>query len=754
MAEGCTLSRRPKVGSSTGVRTRVGGVFCLLLGVGVATGGTVAAASDQGRIRSEFQKICRTFQESDEPYYGRRPAQELVRLIESEGETADRTQILGHRLAWELIKLARTEEAIQLLERLLEKPGLAEPARLRLLVYLVMAHLQKGEDENCVLRHSAASCLLPISKGAVHALPQDARRAGDLCLQILKLRPGEVRAMWLLNLSRMVSGDYPQGVPAAFRLPEQTFQAQGAFPRWWDLAPGLGVDVVDLAGGAIMDDFDGDGLLDLVTSSWDPCDSLKAFRNDGHGGFENVTAAWGLEPQLGGLNLIQADYDNDGRLDLLVLRGGWLENGRVRNSLLHNELGEGAGRFVDVSRQAGLAEPAYPTQTAAWADFDGDGDLDVYIGNEASRDGSPYPSQLFRNNGKGAFTDIASPAGVANLRLAKGVAWGDIDNDGDPDLYVSNKGPNRLYRNNGDGSFTDIAAEAGVTQPEGWSFATWFFDYNNDGRLDLFVIDYDLSSAEVKAYYFGEPVQAGHPRLYQNEGNSFVERADQLALNRPLLAMGANYGDLDNDGWLDIYLGTGDAGFESLIPNVMLRNERAKRFEDVTFSGGFGHLQKGHGIAFGDIDNDGDQDLLHQLGGFYPGDAYGNALFENPTSGANWVTLRLEGQQANRFGVGARIEVTVEEAGGPRSVHLLAGSGGSFGGSSLQQEIGLGQARRIVRIRVAWPGSGTVQTFAQVAINRIYRVVESEPELAAVDTPPVPLERSRPQNHSHRHPQR
>jgi len=163
-----------------------------------------------------------------------------------------------------------------------------------------------------------------------------------------------------------------------------------------------------------------------------------------------------------------------------------------------------------------------------------------------------------------------------------------------------------------------------------------------------------------------------------------------------------------------------------------LRNRGGTAFSDVSFAGGFAHLQKGHGVAFGDIDNDGDQDLFHQLGGFYPGDAYANALFENPGFGSSWVTLRLEGRGANRFGVGARIAVTVREPGGSRTIHVLAGSGGSFGGSSMQQEIGLGRAVAIEEIQIRWPGSDTRQRFEDVAPNRIYRVVEGKAELEVV----------------------
>ena len=173
-------------------------------------------------------------------------------------------------------------------------------------------------------------------------------------------------------------------------------------------------------------------------------------------------------------------------------------------------------------------------------------------------------SQLFRNDGDGTFTDVASAAGVTNDRFAKGVAWGDFDDDGDPDLYVSNIGRNRLYRNEGDGTFVDVAPELGVTAPEGRSFATWFFDYDNDGRLDLFVADYGSSRDQMAVYLLGgDPTGEGRPFLYRNLGGRFREVGAELGLVEPSLPMGANFGDLDNDGYPDIYLGTGTPSYES-----------------------------------------------------------------------------------------------------------------------------------------------------------------------------------------------
>ena len=739
-----------------------------MLGRGLAATAMLAApfaavVSPASGAAVDFAESCRQLKAGSNPYFGTGIVDVLREDLASAGASTLSATRVG--LGRELLRLGNTAEAIEHLSAAIEMmpaPPAGDPVTHSLAEWsLALAHLQRAEDLNCIhhpsleeagtehastgeptqrVSRSADSCILPLAPSAVHARPEHARAAGDGFLAILT-RTGatrrQVRARWLLNLARRLSGDFPEGVPAEFRIDESVFRDSFAGNRWRNRGPRLGVDVLDLAGGAVVDDFDGDGLLDLVTSTWDPCGPVRAFRNNGRGGFEDMGATWGLADQVGGLNLVHADYDDDGHLDLLVLRGAWLlEDGRIRNSLLRNELHGASGSFVDVTEAAGLAEPAYPTQTAAWGDYDGDGDLDLYVGNEAT-EAHAFPSQLFRNRGDGTFEDVSAAAGVANLRYAKGVAWGDVDNDGDLDLYVSNFGSNRLYVNQ-EGSFVDVAVPVGVTEPERESFASWFFDYDHDGDLDLYVGDYRSQATEVMASFAGEATGAGQPLLYRNDCGPdpgcggrlrMTEVSRELGIERPAMPMGANYGDLDNDGWLDFYLGTGEPDLASLMPNVMYRYN-GRRFEEVTFAGGFGHLQKGHGVAFGDLDGDGDMDLLHQLGGFYPGDSFGNALFENPGNGNAWVTLQFAGGGtarggANRFGVGSRVGLLVEGPGGERrTIRRLVGSGGSFGGNSMQLEVGLGNAVRIVEIRVRWAGSNTEQAFREVEPQGVYRIVE------------------------------
>ena len=210
-----------------------------------------------------------------------------------------------------------------------------------------------------------------------------------------------------------------------------------------------------------MEDFDNDHDLDLVVSNMDTAQQIRLFINQGDGTFEDHTEVAGLLGITGGLNLIQADYNNDGFVDFFVLRGAWFgDAGCIPNSLVRNN---GDGTFTDVTIPAGLANVSYPTQTGGFADFDLDGDLDLFIGNEDLGQ-RPYRSQLFQNNGDETFTDIGATAGVSENLYTKGSVWGDFDGDRYPDLYVSNLGaPNRLFRNQGDGTFTDVAPELGVS---------------------------------------------------------------------------------------------------------------------------------------------------------------------------------------------------------------------------------------------------------------------------------------------------
>ncbi len=696
-----------------------------------------ADASPHVSHRAEFEAIAARLAASENPYVGRgqlaRQRTELARIVEP--STQRLTLLMEH--AFDLLRCGETDEALARIadaQAVATALGMPDAARLPIHQLEGLAHLRAAEVANCIRRHNAECCVFPLAGGGRHEEEAPARAARAAFERCLDLAPNQLDSRWLLNLSAMAVGEWPRTVPQPLRIPPTAFASEQDVPRWRDVAGAVGVDAFNHCGGAVVEDFDGDGHLDIVTTTFDMGGPAIFYRGGPGLAFADDSEASRLDDQLGGLNCVAADYDGDGDHDVLVLRGAWLfDDGRIRNSLLQND---GRAVFSDVTESAGLAEPARPTQAAAFGDFDGDGHLDLYIGNESrkeQRGDGDYPGQLFRNDGDGTFTDVAASAGVTNDRYAKGVCVGDHDNDGDLDLYVSNAGPNRLYRNDGDGGFTDVAPELGVTGPEGRSFACWFFDVQNDGWLDLFVGAFDATLADVAADALGLPFEATPPRLYRNEGDgTFTDVAEPYGLHHAWLPMGAGFGDMDGDGWLDVYLATGDPGYQTLVPNVMLRNDRGTRYRDVTTAGGFGHLQKGHGVAFADLDNDGDQDLYNQLGGFYPGDAYANALFRNPGNDHHWLHVRLVGTKSNRAAYGARLKLTLEEDGVRREIHRAVGSVSSFGGAPSRQEIGLGTADRVVSLQVFWPHSGLRQIHEGVEMDRMIEVVEGDPVIRTV----------------------
>ncbi|MEO2016835.1 MAG: CRTAC1 family protein [Fuerstiella sp.] len=687
------------------------------------------------RMLNVLREIRDTSSE-EHPYFSERDlrfAKSRLALLRAGGVDQTNRVQLNLQIGHGELQLGRTETAIDHLQSAYDV-FLQHRDRLRLdahqtevvlLFQLAVANLRLAETENCVHCENSESCIFPIRDGGVHVHQKGARRAIELLDGLLKLDPDHLPAMWLLNIAHMTLGSFPQDVARQYRIPDARFESAETFPRFANVASNVGLDTFGLCGGSIVDDFNGDGLLDVVVSNWDTAGQIQYFRNVGDGSFSDETKAGGLTGIYGGLNLIQADYDNDDDVDIFVLRGAWLGNaGRYPNSLLQND---GHGKFRDVTFDAGLAEVNYPTQTAAWADFDNDGDLDLYVGNEL------FPSQLFENDGNGRFKDVAERAGVINGGVAKGVVWGDYDGDRYPDLFVSNiERENRLYHNNRDGTFTDVAPSLGMTKPTR-SFPTWFWDCNNDGALDLYVASYWAGVQYVAADYLEKDHPAEPDCLYMGDGQGgFTEAAADNGLTRVTIPMGANFGDLDNDGFPDFYLGTGYTQYEGLMPNLMFRNRGGQGFANVTTAGGFGHLQKGHGVSFADLDNDGDQDIFIELGGALKGDGFANALFENQGFGNHWITVKLIGTRSNRSAIGARIRLDIVENGTNRSIFKWVNSGGSFGANPLRREIGLGNASEIETLEVFWPTTGKQQRFRNVEVDQFIEIIEGDAEYRRV----------------------
>ncbi|MEL6650118.1 MAG: CRTAC1 family protein, partial [Bacteroidota bacterium] len=599
-----------------------------------------------------------------------------------------------------------------------------------------------GELQNCLNQHTASSCIIPFQTEALHQLPQGSQKAIELYEMILSRYPDDYQALWLLNLAYQTLGTPKAEIPEAWRLeyPDWGRQKQD-FPRFENIAMQTGTAINGLSGGACLDDFNQDGYPDIFVTSYGMTDQVRLLLNDQKGGFEDHTEAAGLLGISSGLNAIHADYDNDGLRDILVLRGGWLgEYGEHPNSLLRN-LGD--GRFAEVTFEAGLGA-AHPTQTAAWADFDRDGWLDLFIGNE-SQVGQGLYSELYRNNGDGTFTETAKELGLAVAAYVKGVAWGDIDNDGWPDLYVSTLGGNNKLYHNQQGRFANIAFPARVQSPN-FGFPCWFWDYDNDGWLDILAASYDMNAYSYVGGVFGKELLDGKAPaeriyLYRNNGDStFTDLADSLGIATSVHAMGSNVGDLNNDGYPDFYIGTGAPNPMSVVPNRMFLNATVtdEAFHEVTASGGFGHLQKGHGIAFGDLDLDGDQDVYMTVGGAFEGDVFTNALFANPGFDNNWITLELQGTESNRDAIGARLEIQVSRADSSWTLYQIVSTGGSFGASSLAVEWGIGSAERIDRLLIRWP-SGKEQAVSDLEPKRHYQIIEGQSKPMVLSRSPIPL---------------
>jgi len=589
-------------------------------------------------------------------------------------------------------------------------------------------YLHKSEIENGTYRNLGSSDISPSpTPRTAYVKQEDSRQAITYFTKYLDAKPDDYEVKWLLNLAYMTVGEYPAKVPPSYLIPESQFDSKQSVGLFTDVARAAGLNVFSEAGGVIVDDFENNGLLDVVTSSMDVCEPMHYFHNNGDGTFTDRAKQAGLADQLGGLNMVAADYNNDGCIDILVLRGGW--EFPVRKSLLRNNCN---GTFTDVTGASGLDATVSRSQTAAWADVDNDGYLDLFIGNENA------PSQLFRNKGNGTFEDISHAAGIDRTAYTKGVGAADYDNDGYVDFYVSNvNGENFLYRNNHDRTFTEVGKQAGVQAP--WfSFATWFFDYDNDGWPDLFVTSYFNSADEVIRSGLHLPTHVETLKLYRNLHNgAFEDVTAQVGLDRVFMPMGSNFGDVDNDGFLDIYLGQGQPSFTGILPHVLFRNDGGRQFVDVTASSGTGELHKGHAVVFADLERDGHEDIVAETGGAVFSDKHEMRVFQNPGNANDWINVRLIGVKSNRGAVGAEIKITVEDDGhAQRAIYRRVGDTSSFGVNPLEQHIGLGHNARITALDVWWPATNTRQHFTAVEKNQFISIKEFATEYTKLDRRP------------------
>jgi hypothetical protein len=496
--------------------------------------------------------------------------------------------------------------------------------------------------------------------------------------------------------------------------------------------------------GVALLDYDNDGRLDIFVVNGTTLEGFpKArapishlYRNKGDGTFEDVTAKAGVGVSGWGQGAVAADYDNDGDTDLFVTFYG-------QNRLFQNN---GDGTFADVTAKAGLMSDRTRWGTgAAFLDYDRDGRLDLFVANYIDLDLAKAPTPdsglcrykgvpvacgppglpggknaLYRNTGDGTFEDVSARAGIltASGTYGLGVTTLDFDDDGWTDVYVANdSNPSALYRNNHDGTFTDIGIRAGCA-------------YSQDGRpqagMGIGIGDYDRNGTLdiVKTNFAGDTTT-----LYANLGRGFCEDrtfASGIGLNTRWLGWGAAFVDLDNDGWLDIFLANGhvypevnqlktEAAYRQR--KVVYRNLGTGRFADVTERLGppAATPRAARGAAFGDLDDDGDIDIVINNVHDRPD------LFRTDTRNTNrWITLRLVGTTSNRNAIGARVRV---RAGDLTLVDEVRSGGSYLSQSDLRVHFGLGAYTGTVSVEVRWP-NGKEQRFEGVATGKIVTLTE------------------------------
>jgi len=624
-------------------------------------------------------------------------------------------------------------------KRQFEKVLELEPNNLEAMLQLGLAEFRLGEAdkaaerfENIIQnyrRHSGAYYYL----GVYHLRHGNLEKAVTNFKESLRLKPRDPETLWNLWTAYSKLGGYPEELPEEFRIVVSrngrqeggkdgapnlpVFQPSNLLTdnQFTNVAPDLKMDKVDGGRGSAWGDYDNDGDEDIVAvGTYQP---HALYRNNGDGTFTNVAAQAGIADPRGGWGSLFADYDNDGYLDLYITRGGW--SGAAENTLYHNN---GDGTFTDVTHAAGVADPQ-SSFCAAWADYDNDGYLDLYIADGVIGDGAA--NVLYHNNGDGTFTNTAEIAGVANTGNSLGTAWGDYDKDGYIDLHVVNFGQsNVLYRNNGDGTFTDITPTTGMRLPVTDAFVTFFLDVDNDADLDIFI----SNSGSFQAFIAGQitgtaPHDGDRQVLYRNNGDgTFTDVTRESGLYHAFGAMGANFGDIDSDGYLDIYLATGAPQMGRLERDALFHNNGDGTFTDATLAFGLGNIGKGHGVTFGDVDTDGDVDIYVPVGGAFIGDQWHNIFYQNTGTGNNWLTVKLVGVKSNRDGIGAKVTLRV----GDRVIYREVSGGCGFGSTnSLSLEIGLKAHTKVDTLEIVWP-SGQVDIHRNLSVNQ--RLVFTEGE--------------------------
>ena len=461
--------------------------------------------------------------------------------------------------------------------------------------------------------------------------------------------------------------------------------------------------------GATWGDYDNDGDVDLFLFRGGSGKEL--YRNEGDGGFVAITQTAGItDLSRGATTAIFLDFDNDGDLDLFM--GG--EGSNLGDVLYRNN---GDGTFLDVSQTAGMVSTVRPCFGTVSFDYDNDGLLDIYLANFSDTGyANPFPNFLYHNEGNGHFKEIAAQIRLDKPEFSDGIALGDYDDDGDLDIFIATAGSvggevvfDVLYRTEEDGAFVDVAQQAGVRR-KAWHKNAFFWDYDNDGDLDLFTHSWPVGENSG-----GAKIPAGETNvLYRNNGDgTFTDVTKPAGIaSLEVDSSGAYYGDYDNDGWLDLCITYHNS------PAHLYHNNGDGTFTEVSNEARIDGTNSGT-VSFADYDNDGDLDLFT---GASPGSGP-IRFYRNDGTQNHWLRLKLVGTQSNHDAIGARIEV---KAGELSMLREVAGcSGGWYGNKQdrLPVHLGLAQNPQADVIEIRWP-SGLVEVLKNVSVNQVIQVKE------------------------------
>ncbi len=495
-----------------------------------------------------------------------------------------------------------------------------------------------------------------------------------------------------------------------------------------------------MSGGVALFDYDNDGYLDIYFVNSLTVDLLKAnkktrsvlYHNNHNGTFSDVTDKAKVGDVGWGMGCAVGDFNNDGFDDLYVTSIG-------PDHLFKNN---GNGTFTDVTQKAGVSDPRFSTG-AAFLDYDNDGKLDLFVTNYVGFDMNNLPTfgegptcqfkgvpvqcgprglpgagdSLFHNNGDGTFTDVSKKAGVADSRGYYGldVVGSDFDGDGWIDIFVANDStPNFLYHNNGNGTFSEIGFESGTALDKNGNeqgcMGVTLGDYDHDGLLDLFITNFDDE----------------YNVLYRNAGKgSFVDVSYEAAVamvSLPYVGWGTKFFDFDNDGWLDLFVANGHAYPQRdryRQRKLLHRNNRDGTFSEIAAQSGSALMEEraSRGTAFGDIDNDGDVDIVvNDL------DSAPQLLRNDGGNKNNWIIVKTIGTKSNRNGIGAKVKVV---SGDLVQVDEVRSGGSYISQNDLRLHFGLEKRTSVDLIQVRWP-SGTVDTLTKLAANKVVTVKEGK----------------------------